>query len=302
MARSSAGTTSLKLTWMATRAAAALSPRLAGVPAARLWFTPWRVALSDRARARERSWLAETTPLAIPFGGGRLAGFSAGSGPVVLLVHGWGERASALGSFVAPLADAGYRVVGVDLPAHASSPGKQTDALKIAAALHAASEAVGGVTAVVAHSMGAHATTLALSEGLGAGAAVLLSPAVRLEHGLERFGAMFQLPPNAIEGLRGEIERRYGAGVWRHLAGDRLAESIGCPALIVHDEDDPQVDLEDARMLASAWPDARLTTTTGLGHNKVVRDAAVIEAAVSFIAETMPARDRGAVAPGRAAG
>ena len=41
-----------------------------------------------------------------------------GEGPVVLLVHGWGGWRGQLGRFVAPLVDAGHRVVAVDAPGH----------------------------------------------------------------------------------------------------------------------------------------------------------------------------------------
>lgn len=289
-----AGTGALKLTWLATRGAGAVSARAAGWPAARLWFTPWQVPLSERARARELAWLEATESLEVPWRGRRLAGFSAGGGPAVLLVHGWGERASALGAFVAPLVEAGYRAVAVDLPGHGRSPGGQTNALEIAAALHATSEAVGGIDAVIAHSMGGHATMLALSEGLPARAAVLLAPAVRLEHGLGKFGELFRLPPRAIEGLRSTIERRFGSTVWHDLAADRLVLDIDeCEALIFHDEDDPQVDPEDARLLQAAWPGAHLVTTTGLGHNKLVRDADVVERAISFLTTRLGSVDQG---------
>jgi pimeloyl-ACP methyl ester carboxylesterase len=118
----------------------------------------------------------------------------------------------------------------------------------------------------------------------------LLAPSVRLEHGLERFWTMFRLPPKAVEGLCATIERRFGATVWSDLAADRLARRIECPALIVHDRDDPQVDAGDAELLTSTWKDGRLITTKGLGHSKIVRDPGVIRAAVGFVTDpTRPA-------------
>src|SRR5688572_2988678 len=100
------------------RIAGRFSRRLGGWLAARLWFTPWEVELSERALEREANWTADTQPLAIRFDGGVLHGFAAGDGPTILLVHGWGERASAMGAFIAPLTSAGYRVVAIDLPGH----------------------------------------------------------------------------------------------------------------------------------------------------------------------------------------
>jgi pimeloyl-ACP methyl ester carboxylesterase len=180
--------------------------------------------------------------------------------------------------------------VAIDLPAHGASPGTQTDALKVAGALRAAADAAGGVDAVIAHSMGGHGTILALAEGLGARAAVLLAPAVRLEHGLEKFGPMFRLPPKAIEGLRATIERRYGRSIWSELAADNLVRRIDMPALIVHSDDDPQVDVADARLLTDAWPGARLQIVGGLGHNKIVREPQVVDAAIAFLDDTLGER------------
>src|SRR5688500_2449387 len=99
----------LRLTWWATRLAAPLSRRLAGWLAARLWFTPWPVDNDPKSRARHARWLAGTDPYSAPTSYGNLAAFTAGSGPLVVLVHGWGERSGTLGALVRPLADAGFR-------------------------------------------------------------------------------------------------------------------------------------------------------------------------------------------------
>ena len=112
----------LKATWMAMRFFGTVSTALGGWLAARLWFTPWHVDLSERAAAREAAWLEGTESFDVPAAGMRLCGFTAGHGPAVLLVHGWGERASAIGVFIRPLTERGFRVIGVDLPGHGRSP------------------------------------------------------------------------------------------------------------------------------------------------------------------------------------
>jgi pimeloyl-ACP methyl ester carboxylesterase len=274
----------LKVVWAGARISARFSQRLAGLFAWRLWFTPWRVALSERARAREQAWLADTTPLRVPFAGGELAGFSAGRGPAVLLVHGWSDRASRLGAFVEPLVAAGFRVVAVDLPAHGDSPGRMTNAYDAADAVRAAADYVGGVFAVVAHSMGGVETLLALRAGMRVQRVVLLASAVRLEHAVDRFSTMFSLPPKAGAGLTDAINRRFGPRVWEDLSADRIAATLTMPALLFHDSDDQQVDPADAEMLAGAWRGARLVTTAGLGHDRLVRSPEVVAQAVAFLA------------------
>src|SRR5687767_9458444 len=160
------GPAALKATWLGMTYFGRFSQRIGGWFTARLWFTPWRAKLSPKALVREAGWLAQTEPFRVEVDGTALHGFQAGRGPAVLLVHGWGERASTMGAFVAPLVAAGYRVVAIDLPGHGASTTSQTDLLVIANALRETARQAGGVHAVIAHSMGGLATTFALANGL----------------------------------------------------------------------------------------------------------------------------------------
>jgi pimeloyl-ACP methyl ester carboxylesterase len=57
------------------------------------------------------------------------------------------------------------------------------------------------------------------------------------------------------------------------------------PALVIHDADDASVPWQQGEMIAAAWPGARLMKTQGLGHGRILRDPAVVEAAVAFISQ-----------------
>lgn len=281
-----------RATWLATRVLGSISPRLAGPVAARLWFTPWRVPISERAAKRQAEWLAETSPVTFRSGRYRIEGFTAGadSGPAVVLAHGWGDTSATLGAFVRPLVDAGYRVVGIDFPGHGRSSGGQTDGFEVAAAVRDVCEAVGDVRAVVAHSMATLATVYAVHQGLALGALVLIAPAPRLDHALDTFANLFSLPPKAKDGLRQTIDRRYGPEVWERTAGRNLAPDLDVPALIVHDRDDPTALLADAEELHAAWPGSRMITTESLGHARILRDPQVIDAVLSFLDEVAAPR------------
>ena len=54
--------------------------------------------------------------------------------------------------------------------------------------------------------------------------------------------------------------------------------------MLIHDADDPQVDISEGRMLAAAWQDVEMVETAGLGHERIVRDERVVAAAVAFVA------------------
>ena len=268
-----------------TRLLGRYSSRLAGVPAYLLWFIPWTVPVSDRGLQKQAGWLKAATPFALRTSVGRVAGFTAGEGPLVILIHGLGERAAVLGGFIAPLIGAGYRVVGLDLPGHGDSSRQMTNPIIGAAAVRDVADHLGGAHAVIAHSLGACAALWALNDGLSAQRAVLIAPTVDMTHAMNTFRAGFGLPPKAITGLKRKIERRYGPTIWRDLGGEYLAADIETPGLVFHDPDDPQVPFEGSERLENVWKGSKLIPAPGLGHGAITRDPSVIEQAVGFVSE-----------------
>jgi pimeloyl-ACP methyl ester carboxylesterase len=281
------GRLAMLTTWAATRLAAVVSWRAARRPVSRLWFTPWRTPISARARDRHAGWLAEATPISLNMDGRRLAGYRAGDGPTVLLVHGWSDRAASLGAFVGPLVERGFTVAGIDLPGHGDSPGGRTNAFAMAETLRGIERELGGVDAIIAHSIGALVTILELGNDLDARAVALIAPLVRADRAVEHFAGQLRLSHRARRALRTDIESRFGSDVWDQLAADLIAPQIDVPALIVHDESDPETEWSDSSLLAEAWPGARLVTTQGLGHYRVVRDENVVDEISNFIADTV---------------
>jgi pimeloyl-ACP methyl ester carboxylesterase len=216
-------------------------------------------------------------------GGRTLSGFSAGDGPTVLLVHGWSDRAASLGAFVEPFVQRGFRVVGLDFPGHGDSPGGRTNAFEMAATLRAIDRELGGVDAMVAHSIGAFATVLELANGLEPRAVGLIAPLVRVDDAVDRFAQRLRLPSRAVKALRADLERKFGTDVWDKLSADLQAVRLDVPALVVHDQDDPETRPSDSALLAQAWPGARMISTRGLGHYRVVRDEIVVAEIADFI-------------------
>ena len=271
-------------TWLATQALGLLSPRLSGPPASVLWFTPWRLPQSDRSRAREHEWLREAKPFQVA----GLKGFVAGNGPVVLLVHGWGGWASRLGAFVEPLVESGHQVVGMDLPAHGSSPGRRTNPFEMAEALLEVARCAGPVHALISHSFGGLVSLLAMEQGLRPGSAVLLSPVLRSDHVRDRFAELFKLRPSVMDALVRRIDSRFGSQVWEHLDARRIAYRLASrgsdvPVLIAHDPEDQDAPFSDALELTQRLPGARILKVEGVGHHRILVEESVMSTAVEFV-------------------
>ena len=200
-----------------------VAPGRAGRAACDLWFTaPPRMADFPVPERRQ--------PFEVEAQGHAVRGLVWGDGAAgtVYLVHGWGGRGAQFAAMVAPLVEAGHRVVMFDAPAHGDSdhgpagPGR-TNGVEFAKALDAVFCRFGPAEAVVAHSMGTISTYLAMRFGwLGARA-----PGVHRAHGRVRVvvrpvpaGARLRSSrPGRVRPRGRRVRRRAGGRVRRPRPG-----------------------------------------------------------------------------------
>jgi pimeloyl-ACP methyl ester carboxylesterase len=193
-----------------------------------------------------------------------------------LLIHGWAGSSRQYRRIARRLAGEGYRCVVVDLPAHGMEAGRSTDALEIAAALEAAGTTLGRVDIVVAHSLGALGTALAMRSSLRADRLVLVAPGLSPRHALDSFAEMLHLRPKVARAVERSMEQRFGDDLWERIPREVLDLTIPGRTLIIQDTDDDMIPIERTRALAERWG-VELVTTRGHGHNGVLRAAEVID-------------------------
>jgi pimeloyl-ACP methyl ester carboxylesterase len=255
-----------------------LAPDLAAAGAERLFLTP------PPRNAGSAIDLLDARGSAVAYRGRLLGAWSWGppGAPTVLLAHGWGGYAAQLRGFVQPLARAGYRVVAYDQPAHGVSDGELTGLPDFAGAFAALAEHFGNVRAAIGHSLGATAAAIALARGsVALERLVLISPPSDLIGHSRRFARWHWMPERLRRAMQRAIEERYGLR-WDELDVARLAPRLDARALIIHDLRDRQVPWKQGAAFAQHWPKAKLVTTRGLGHARILRDDAVIDAAAAF--------------------
>lgn len=265
----------------------AAAPDLAFQAAWRLFRTPRRLPAKDW----ERAVLVDACAHRIPLASGQMVvayewGAAAADGPTVLLVHGWEHRATFWRDFIPALRAAGYRVVALDAPAHGASGGRRTIMPEYARAIAATLLRVGPVRAIVAHSFGAAAVAalpVLTDHAPHFPRLVFLAAPGSIRAIAERFVGLLQLPPRVLERIATHIREAFGRDLddfsiprlWPHLAVGR--------ALLLHDRHDEFVPFHEAELVAQSWPDLLFEPTTGLGHNRLLRDPAVIRRVVEFI-------------------
>jgi pimeloyl-ACP methyl ester carboxylesterase len=202
-------------------------------------------------------------------------------GARVLLVHGWNADAADWLPLAQPLADAGLQVFAADLPGHGSARGRTASLPRFVRALAALDRAHGPFDIWIGHSMGANAALAVLAAGARAQRVVLLGTLVDPAAALRGFARDFGLSSEAAQAYLRQIESSERMRLDDLNAG-RNAARIHQPTLLVHDTGDRVIPIAHGESLAVALPDARLLRTEGLGHRRLLADAAVAAAVVSF--------------------
>ncbi len=269
------------LFWSLDRIAPAVGARWAE----RIWFTLPRPRPAATAPGREA---LPGRPFVTNVDGHDVRGATWGRGPAVYLLHGWAGHRGQLTPFVAPLVAQGFKVVTFDAPSHGDSdPGaygpRSSTIPEFAHALAAVAAAHGHAHAIVAHSMGATATAVALCDGLRAERVVMLAPMASPLSYARQFAKVLGFGERTFRRLVIRTERRVGAPM-RHFDVPELGRAVAMPpTLIIHDRDDVSTSVTDGAAIAAAWPGARLHVTSGLGHRRLLRDPDVVTEVVDFV-------------------
>ena len=250
--------------------------------AARLFATPFA---SSRSRARAVQADDEMQRCEIAVGEQRIATYVWGEPtrePYALLVHGWSSFGLRFLPWVARLRQAGLAVVAFDQPGHGCSTGELCTLPDFITTIHAIGRHYGTAALAVGHSLGGAALTLAQGESWHAERVVVIAPAADMSMQAERFMRYMRLGEHLRERFFGWHERTTGVNV-HDLEVRRHLPALGLPCLIIHDLDDREVPWGDGELYARHWHNARLLTTQGLGHHRVLDAPDVIEAVLGFV-------------------
>jgi pimeloyl-ACP methyl ester carboxylesterase len=257
-----------------------LAPELAALASERMFLTPRRF---PRPTWEQEALLsAQRGSLVTPQG--ELPIYSWGSGPTVLLVHGWEGRGSQMSAFVPALVKAGYRALAVDMPGHGDAQPALSSAIDFARALAALIPQLPDLTAIIGHSMGAAATALAYTMVPIEARLVLVSPPRGPRGFLDMFKGFLKLNERTSAALERRLLRRFGRSV-DSIDIALTGRQVQVPTLVIHDRGDKEVAFSHGQLYAATLPSAQLLATEGLGHRRVLRDANVIAAAAAFVTE-----------------
>jgi pimeloyl-ACP methyl ester carboxylesterase len=273
----------LKLTTVRTGFALGgrLAPKRTVNRAARLFATPFA---SSRSRAQAAQGGEDMQRGELRVHGETIATYAWGdpsTQPYALLAHGWSSFGLRFLPWVAQLRTQGLAVVTFDQPGHGHSSGKLCTLPEFIATIRTIGARYGNAALAVGHSLGGAAVTLAQGEDWHADRLILVAPAADMKAATRRFFRFVHLAGHLREPFYAWLHRRTGVHI-DELQLECKLPMLGQPALIVHDLDDTDVPWAEGERYAQYWPGARLYTTQGLGHRRVLDAPEVIGAALAF--------------------
>jgi pimeloyl-ACP methyl ester carboxylesterase len=272
--------------------ASIVAPRFVLKKASDLFLTPPRFAHSQP----EQRLLDAGAQFSVETSAGKISAWRFGNAtnPAIIMSHGWGGRGAQFRAFVPKLVEAGYQPIIFDHIGHGMSEGRQAALVDFWRGVdavwdHMSAEGV-ALAGLIGHSLGSAGIASALRRPLSGAAhignprAVLIAPPASLIGYSRLFSRYLGIPERIRAAMQWRFEKRYGVD-WQEFELPDSVQSINAPALFIHDRDDKETRFEGGLALARVWPDARLHVTEGLGHRRILRDRAVIQASVDFITD-----------------
>ncbi len=190
-----------------------------------------------------------------------------GSGPTILLIHGWESNSHRWLNLVTSLQKQGYNVIAFDAPAHGNSTGKILNVPTYTQAVQAVSDiykpnvhighSIGGLTTIYHYykHQPKHIEKLVIL-GSPSGLSVIMKDYQRL----------LGMKNAVMNGLNALIKTRFGFSI-DEFSGFNFVKTIPIPGLIIHDKYDQITPVESSRGIHKNWKNSTYIETSGLGHS-----------------------------------
>lgn len=258
------------------------TPTLAKLITKRLFFTP----SNYKTTPLENHYLDKGRNFEISVNDKTVKCWKWGSGPSILLAHGWNGRGIQLHHFIEPLLRRGYSVIAYDAPGHGESEGKTSSYFEFADTIRTLLNSSNGhsIQGVIAHSLGGSATVNSIAKERNSLEVVLIAPALRLAEVLYGYFDHIGVPKPLYQTLIREYEDQFGYNM-DHDNPSNLLSEIQSRILIVHDKNDPTIPYVDSKELSDEFQNITLHTTKGLGHKKIIAERSIVNSIVNYFKE-----------------
>jgi pimeloyl-ACP methyl ester carboxylesterase len=258
-----------------------ISPKLATQFAAKLFTTPVKYKIPKREFLMDKESVQEM--VYVPSINKEIVVYHYGSSKKkILLVHGWSGRGTQLVKIADKLVALGYSTISFDAPAHGKSKGSSTIMTAFIASIVEVNNQFGPYEFAIGHSLGGMSILNAIRENLMVKKVVIIGSGDIIQDIIDDFINKLRLKPQIGIRLREYFEKKYGVEM-NYYSASQAAKEVSIPILIIHDENDVDVNVKAAYQIYKNLKNSELMITKNLGHRKILGNTEVLERIVEFI-------------------
>jgi len=255
----------------------------------RMFATPPALPLSEG----EMNALKKADMFTVRFEGWDLPCYGWGEGRTVLLCHGWGSRAGHLILLARALAQAGFRAIAFDAPAHHSLPVEKkkeySNMFEFGRAIAQVVRSLGGVYGVFGHSLGAMASLFAMAayphlkeSSFSCSKLLLASAPATTRHVIGNFCRIHSLDESERHTLEDELQATF-AMVLDDYDCARALQTIPPATMILQGANDEYFVLEETLAHTAAPGTSRIVIIKGCGHNRILASKKAFAETIDFL-------------------
>jgi len=185
----------------------------------------------------------------------------------ILLVHGWSGRGTQLVKIADELLNLGYSTISFDAPAHGKSNGNTSIMAEFIASILELEKQFGPFEFAIGHSLGGMSILNAIREKLKVSKVVIIGSGDIIQDIIDDFIKKLKLNPEIGIKLREHFEKKYGVEM-NYYSASNAAKEVLIPVLIIHDENDVDVNVKAAYNIKENLNISDLMITKNLGHRK----------------------------------
>jgi len=259
----------------------AISTKLVTRFTAKLFTTPIKHKIPKREFTMEQQSIQEN--LLIPSINKEIVVYNYGtSEKKILLVHGWSGRGTQLVKIADELLNLGYSTISFDAPAHGKSKGNSSIMIEFITSILAVEKQFGPFEFAIGHSLGGMSILNAIREHLKVKKAIIIGSGNVIQDIIDDFIKKLRLTPAIGLKLRDYFEKKYGEKM-DYYSASNAAKKVLTPILIIHDENDEEVNVSATYHISKNLKNSELMITKNLGHRKILGNTEVIKRIVEYL-------------------
>ncbi len=234
-----------------------------------LGFNIFCTPTAPPVKPHHKAYLDTAQQLSFESRGVQLRGYQWGNGPKkIAFFHGWQSHSYRWKKYIETLKSAEHTLYAFDAPAHGLSSGKYANIPIYSEAIRSFLEYVGPLDLAVTHSMGSISTMHALHhhKHLQTGSLILMGSPGEGSDYVDFYKKLTGMNERTFKYIMDhfvkELEQKP-----EYFSAPSFASSLSIPGLIIHDEGDEEAPYHHAVRIHKVWPQSKLITTKGFGHN-----------------------------------